>query len=201
MWLIKRYGLGGFPFGFEMEDHFYLALRVVIGITCVISMFGSCVIIFTYVAFKELRTLARQQLVNLSVADIIVALSHLVGLVALRVETYNDGSEGYNGSNFSSPFIIENSTVSTHDHHQWALCKVQGGFTMCGTIASFLWSLALGFFMLVIIVFRRPDFGRYLVFLYYPICWGVPLSLTLWFALTTPTYLGFAESADIGKYV
>lgn len=173
-----------------MEDY-YLALRVVIGITCVISMFGSCVIISTYIAFKDLRTLARQQLVNLSVADIIVALSHLVGLAALRVETYDDDSEHYT-NNIS---VIENATTT----YESALCTVQGGFTMCGTIASFLWSLGLGFFMLVIIVFRRPDVGRCLVFLYYPICWGVPLALTLWFALTKPTYLGFAESADIGN--
>lgn len=178
----------------EMEDY-YLALRVAIGIICVISMFGSCVIIFTYVAFKELRTLARQQLVNLSIADIIVASSHLVGLVALKVETYDDDSVKVSNSS-----VIQNiSTAISTTHPQWTLCKVQAGFTMCGTIASFLWSLGLGFFMLIIIVFRRPNFARYLAFLYYPICWGIPLALTLWFALVKPTYLGFAESADIGE--
>ena len=167
---------------------FFLSLRVVVGITCIISIFGACVIVFTYVAFKNLRTLARQQLVNLSVADIVIAASHFVGLVALRVEDYD-------ADTFDNEFNVSNFSAA-----QETLCKVQGGFTMFGSIASFLWSLALGFYMLMVIVLRRPNFTRYLVFVYYPVCWGVPLALTLWFALSKPTYLGFVKDADIGKY-
>ena len=163
------------------------------GITCIISIFGACVIIFTYVAFKDLRTLARQQLVNLSAADIIVAASHLVGLVALRVEDY--------GASSGADTFDNTSNISNSSAVQGTLCRVQAGFTMCGTIASFLWSLALGFYMLVIIVLRRPNFARYLILVYYPVCWGVPVALTLWFALVKPTYLGFVDSADIGKYI
>ena len=166
---------------------FFLALRVVVGITCIVSIFGACMIIFTYVAFKNLRTLARQQLVNLSVADIVVAASHFVGLVALRVEDYA-------ADTFNNESNVSNSST------QGTLCKVQGGFTMYGSIASFLWSLALGFYLLMIIVWRRPNFTRYLLFVYYPVCWGVPLALTLSFALQKPTFLGFVKDADIGKY-
>ena len=167
-----------------MSDEFFLSLRVIVGTTCVVSICGACVIILTYIAFKDLRTLPRQQLVNLSVADIIVAASHLVGLAALKVEKFSDNATYYS-----------NATAA-----QKTLCEVQGGFTMGGTIASFLWSLALGFYMLLVIVLRRPDFARHLAYVYYPVCWGVPLALTLWFALVNPTYLGFAEHADIGKY-
>ena len=161
-----------------------LVVRVITGITCVLSVLGAFVIILTYVAFKDLRTLARQQLVNLCVADIIVAASHFVGLTALKVEYYNPTS--YDN-------ISNTSTV------QEELCRVQGGFTMFGTLASFLWTLALGFYLLMIIVLKRPDFAHFLVYVYYPICWGIPLILVLWFALVTPTYLGFGEGADIGK--
>ena len=171
------------------SDDFFLAVRVLVGITCLVSMFGASGIILTYIMFKDLRTLARQQLVNLSVADIIVAASHFVGLVALKVENYSGASSAGEYNNTSNI-----STV------QETLCRVQGGFTMCGTIASFLWSLALGLYMLIIVVLRRPDFSRYLVFVYYPVCWGVPVALTLWFALVKPTYLGFVEGADVGKY-
>ena len=156
------------------------------GITCLVSMFGAFLIILTYIVFKDLRTLARQQLVNLSVADIIVAGSHFVGLVAFKVEDYSHQEEYYsvNESNNSEPNT---------------LCHVQAGFTMCGTIASFLWSLALGLYLLIVIWLRRPDFARYLVFAYYPICWGVPVALTLWFALVKPTYLGYVRDADVGE--
>ena len=175
------------------SQDFFLALRVVVGITCVVSICGACVIILTYVAFKDLRTLARQQLVNLSVADIVVAGSHIVGLMVLKVETY-DGSNwraiDYDNIN------ISNTTLTVQER----LCRVQAGFTMCGSIASFLWSLALGLYMLMIIVLRRPEIARYMVLLvYYPVCWGLPLALTLWFALRNPTYLGFVEDTDIGK--
>lgn len=145
-------------------------------------MFGAFMIILTYIVFKDLRTPARQQLVNLSIADIIVAGSHFVGLVAFKVEDYIYQEE-HNGV----------------FNHSKTLCHVQAGFTMCGTIASFLWSLALGLYLLIVIVLRRPDFGRYLIFVYYLICWGVPVVLTLWFALINPTYLGFVQNADVGK--
>ena len=167
---------------------FYLSLRVVIGSTCVVSICGASLIILTFIAFRDLRTLARQQLVNLSLADIVVAASHLVGLAALSVENYDENipKHAYNYTNLSN----SNNSVDT-------LCRVQAAFTMCGTIASFLWSLALGFYMLMVIVLRRPDFARYLLFLYYPVCWLVPLALSLWFTLNNPTYLGYSK-ANIG---
>ena len=183
-----------------MMDAFFLSLRVVVGVTCVVSVCGASLIILTFIAFKDLRTLARQQLVNLSVADIMVAGSHLLGIVALRVESHGsadyltDADGNYNLTNVSA----SNSTpVGTA---VGTLCRVQASLTMCGTIASFLWSLALGFYMLTIIVLRRPDFARYLLVLYYPVCWLIPLAMTLWFALVKPTYFGFSQS-DIGMTV
>ena len=172
------------------EPDFILALKVVSGITCLLSILGAGLIIATYVAFRDLRTVARQQLVNLSLADMTVAASHFVGLAALQVENYETPhNSGGNGSD--NAFNYSTSEQNT-------LCKVQGGFTMLGTLASFLWTLALGFYMLMVIVLQRTDVARYLLFLYYPICWGVPLTLTLWFGLVKPTYLGFGEGADIG---
>ena len=161
-------------------EPFFLSLRIVVGTTCVVSIIGASLIILTFVAFKDLRTLARQQLVNLSVADILVAGSHLFGLAALRVEKYDSWMDN-NTTNSTTPLA----------------CHVQASFTMFGTIASFLWSLALGFYMLMVIVLRRPDIARYLMLLYYPVCWLVPLGLTLSFALVKPTYLGYGKF-DIG---
>ena len=177
----------------DAEAGFILTVRVLAGTTCVLSILGACLIIFTYAAFKDLRTLARQQLVNLSVADTIVAASHFVGVAALNIDDYQasyDDNPDYNSSN---------STLTETLTAQDALCRVQGGFTMLGTLASFLWTLALGFYMLMVIVLKRPDYARYLLFVYYPACWGIPLALTLWFALVKPIYLGFGEGADIGE--
>ena len=177
--------------GVEMgstESDFVLALKVLSGITCILSMVGAGFIIATYAAFRDLRTLGRQQLVNLSLADMIVAASHFVGLAALNFDKYElqySSSGDGNSSNYS--------TV------QDTLCRVQAGFTMFATLASFLWILALGAYMLAFIALRRPETTRYLLLIYYPACWGVPLVLTLWFGLVKPTYLGFGEGADIGQ--
>ena len=58
------------------EADFLFALKAVSGITCLLSMLGAGLIIATYVAYRDLRTLGRQQLVNLSLADMTVAASH-----------------------------------------------------------------------------------------------------------------------------
>lgn len=164
-----------------ISKDFLLSLRVVVGITCLLSIFGASLIIFTYAVFKDLRTFARQMLVNLSVADIMVAASHFVGLVA-KVERF-------------IPYYSNSTQNNTTDR----LCSTQAAFTMYGSISSFLWTMALGIYMLMVIVLRRPDFAKYFVSVCYMVCWGMPLALVLWFALVHPTYLGFAEGADVGK--
>lgn len=168
-------------------EPFFLSLRIVVGTTCVVSIIGASLIILTFVSYKDLRTLARQQLVNLSVADILVAGSHLFGLAALRVEKYDLWMD----------VQVNNTSPHTTNWTPPLACHVQASFTMFGTIASFLWSLALGFYMLMVIVLRRPDIARYLMLLYYPVCWLLPLGLTLWFALVKPTYLGYGKF-DVG---
>ncbi len=57
-----------------------VAIRVGVGTSSCLSLLGSMLIIYTFVAYRDLRTLARQLLVNLSIADLTVAVSHLVGL-------------------------------------------------------------------------------------------------------------------------
>ena len=168
-----------------ISKDFLLSLRVVVGITCLLSVLGASLIIFTYAVFKDLRTLARQMLVNLSVADIMIAASHFVGLVA-RVERFIP---------YYSNDTQNNTTVPTAD----TPCSTQAAFTMYGSISSFLWTMALGIYMLMVIVLKRPDVAKYFVFMSYLVCWGMPLALVLWFALIKPTYLGFAEGADVGK--
>ena len=159
-------------------QNFILALKVAAGTTCILSVLGASLIILTYVAFKDLRTTARQLLVNLSVADILVAGSHFVGLFA----------------NFERflPWYNPHWDGRTTD----ALCSVQAAVTMCGSIASFMWTTALAFYMFVVIVYRRPNLAKKLVYAFYPLCWGVPIATTIGFGVAG--FLGFEDSADVG---
>ena len=58
-----------------------LAIRVGVGTSSSLSLIGAALIVFTFVNYRDLRTTARQLLVNLSIADFMVASSHIVGLL------------------------------------------------------------------------------------------------------------------------
>ena len=57
------------------------AVRVGVGFCSSLSVLGACAIILSYAAFPELRTTARQLLLNLSITDIVLALARLLGLI------------------------------------------------------------------------------------------------------------------------
>lgn len=167
------------------EHRFVVALTSAVVITSLLSVFGSGLIIFTYAAFKNLRTVAREILVQLSIADIIMCVSHIVGVLVNLPRFIPQHCE--------TPESLANITYDD------VACKIQGGATMFGTISSFLWTIAVAVYLLTIIVFEKQQFARRLRFTFYPICWGIPFSLVVWFGINN--YLGFEESVDIGKSV
>jgi len=157
----------------ETADYI-LTVKIVVGTTCLLSILGASLIILTYVAFRDLRTIARQLLVNLSVADIVIAASHFVGLLT--------NYERFLYSNLRSDVDV------------W--CSVQGAVTMYGTISSFLWTIAVALYMFTVIVMKRPEIAKKMVPVYYLVCWGVPIVFPVWFGIKR--YLGFELPADVG---
>lgn len=57
------------------------AVRGGVGVSCCLSVVGAFAIILSYAAFPELRTMARQLLLNLSIADIALSFVYLWGLI------------------------------------------------------------------------------------------------------------------------
>ena len=180
----------------SLEPHFVLSLQITVGTTCVLSILGAGLIILTYIAFRDLRTTARQLLVNLSIADIVVAASHFVGLLAV-LDLYGESnpcsaSRQLSGDNVSAT-IIAKETVDN------VICQVQGGFTLFGTLGSFLWTIAVAVYLFVVsIVADKPSLGRRLRFVFYPVCWGIPAGIAVAFGVKG--YLGFEENLDIGRF-
>ena len=167
------------------EHRFVVALTSAVVVTSLLSVFGSGLIIFTYAAFKNLRTVAREILVQLSIADIVMSVSHIVGVLGNLPRFIPQQCE--------APESIANIT------NEDIACKIQGGTTMFGTISSFLWTIAVAVYLLMIIVFEKQKLARWLRFTFYPICWGIPFALVVWFGIND--YLGFEESVDIGKSI
>lgn len=57
------------------------AVRLGVGLCSSLSVLGACAIMLSYAAFPELRTVTRQMLLNLSIADILLSLAFLLGLI------------------------------------------------------------------------------------------------------------------------
>ena len=152
---------------------FILLLQVAVGTVCVLSILGSALIIFTFVFFRDLRTTARHFLANLSVADCIIAASHLIGLFA----------------NYRR-FLCD-AESSEHD----VSCTLQAAATMFGTLAAFAWTLAIAVYMWSIVVLRRKA-ATWSIVLSYAVCWGVPAAMVIGYGAAG--YFGFDEGVDIG---
>ena len=161
---------------------FILALRICVSITSILSMLGASLIIGTFIAFKSLRTKARQLLVQLSIADFLLALSHLVGV-------------NLNLPRFASR-ICSNRLETDYNITGDAFCEVQAGISIFSTLGSFFWTVAVALYLLTIIVFEKPKVGKYLTYLSYVVCWGVPAVVVVIFG--TLNYLGFHANLDAG---
>ena len=163
-----------------IEPGFILAVKLTAGTTSVLSILGASLIIITYVVFPNLRTTARQLLISISIADIIVSLSHLVGLIA-------------NFERFIYQFNNETWNTSTSD----PLCISQAAFSMFGTLASFLLSLAIGVYLVGLVVWKKPHVWKKTVPVIYIICWGIPSIMVIPNAVVHS--FGFALGANIGE--
>ena len=144
-----------------LSDQVILATQVTATITCILSILGASLIIFTYVAFKKLRTIARQLLVCLSVADIIIAASHFVGLFANYERFLTKDEDG----------IRVPSNMSYRD----SLCIAQGAFSIFGTVASLLLSMMIAGYLLVLTQSKSMRPAKLMLPFIYVISWGVPL--------------------------
>lgn len=161
---------------------FVLALNVSVGIVCLLSILGSTSIIFSFVIFRELRTAGRFILLNLSVADLIVALANLLG--AAISPQFHD---------MTDPSDINNSTSLL------ALsCKIDAFFGLFATDSSILWTIVLLSYLYITLHCFRPSRSCFKVSMTICmiICWGLPLAISLWFIIEG--YFGFQSGFSPG---
>lgn len=167
------------------SHNFVLAMKVCVTFVSVLSLAGATLIVGTFLAFKTLRTRARQILVQLSLADFAVAASHVIGVHV-------------NLSKYAEHVCLEDPRTDTNFTTD-TFCKIQGGVTIFFTVSSFFWTIAVGLYLLVVIVFESPRVGRWLTWGSYPVCWGVPTVLVVVFAVKD--YFGFHAYVDTGDSV
>ena len=98
------------------------------GCMSVASMFGSVIIIVTYVAFPDLQTSGRRLLVYLSIADFFTALGNLFGILW---------------------YILKDEMPVTVGHN---FCQFHAVLTICSSISSFLWTVVIAVHLYLCIV-------------------------------------------------
>ena len=149
--------------------------KVAISFTSVLSIIGASFIILSYVAFPKIRTRARQFLVNLSVADLILALSSLIGAIVY----YGNGK-------------LQQATQDSDTLQQ--LCAAQAAFVVFGVLSTMFWTVAVAFYLCTLAVCNRQP--SVLVVALYAVCWGVPGVLTIWLGVSD--HLGLDPGATNG---
>ena len=132
-----------------------LGLRVVVITTCALSMVGALLIVLLYALLPSMRTKPISILVHISLMDFLTAAANLTGVVLVTV--HSDYGPG---------------------------CVAQASLAMYGTLASVLWTSGLAVYVFAVVLFGEQKVGRHILLGLSFLCYGLPLLMTLWFALT-----------------
>ncbi|XP_065901723.1 G-protein coupled receptor 157-like isoform X4 [Dysidea avara] len=151
-------------------------VRIVSGVTCILSILGSLAIIFSYIIIKNIRSKAREILVHLSVMDLTFTSANLIGLV-LPYDRY---------------LLHEHSGYAHNTYDR--VCKAQAFIAVYGTIGSVLWTLGLAVYLYYRIVSHDANVTKWVVRLLYVVCYTLPLYASLWLLLTG--HLGYPKKDD-----
>ncbi len=163
---------------------FQILLRVVVSVSSILSVIGSIAIILSYALIKELKTLARHTLVCLAIADLLLNVSGLLGIVSEVSALDPDESS-------TLAHVDKNSSLGN-----W--CKTQAAVLVFGTESSILWTVGVAVYMFALVVVQPKvrRWGVILVAILHVVCWGVPFILTLWLLLAG--FLWFDSAATPG---
>lgn len=196
--------------GYEISDSpspfmkKHLWTRIIVMITCVLSMLGALLIIFSFVCCKDLRSRGRQILVNISIMDFGVGMFNLAGSAVYFDGLYHQEScencTVYKPSAFFTPphcrefqsdlvYCPESATV----HY---FCLAQACLSGFFTYGSILWTNSLCFYLYFRIVYSGTKWARYCVYASYMFCYGMPLFIILWLSMTGR--LGFSPYESSG---
>ena len=143
-------------------------LRAVVGVSCCLSILGSLLIILSYILFKKRRTRAREILLHISLMDLGVALSNLIGLSVYFDRFYHDSDV----ADVTVPAYID------------GLCKTQAFFAAYCTISSILWTTSLAAFLYFLIIYHKSRISVYFQMSSHVVCYILPLLTALWLVFT-----------------
>lgn len=157
-------------------------LRVVVGVTCALSMFGSVLIILSYCVVPGIRTKGREILVNLSVMDFVAAAANGTGIAV--------NFDGYLGESANASGNL--SHVATMNR----VCVAQAVFAQYGTVSSILWTVSLAVYIYFCVMVANKKIAFRSVYVFYVLSYGLPAIVSVWYVATGK--LGFDRLGGSG---
>ena len=160
------------------------SVRVVVGVTCILSMLGAILIVLSYILIRDIRTKAREILVHLSLMDFMAAAANFTGII-VNFDQY------LSSSNYTEMDISEEKYYAMKD-----LCVAQASFAVYGTISSVLWTICIAVYIYLRIMNEGNVSAKHASYFFYVLCYGLPCGVTVWYVLTGK--LGYARYGGSG---
>lgn len=130
-------------------------------LSCFLSIFGSFVIIITYINLPVIQNFARKLLLSLTVADLLTAFGNSIGSIRYLVLKSKGGD---------CELLLASDSV----------CVVQSFITTYSSMASFFWTSIIAFHIYMQIIHRSSGMRTGLMLIGYQVlCWGVPGIITI----------------------
>ena len=117
----------------------------------VLSVIGSCIIILTFIRYKDIRTPSRHVIVCIAISDLVSSLSNCAALLI---------KPGM--SRLGDPCVIQSLIGTTF------------------ILSSFLWNMFLAISLFVVIVFQNTKLAERIIFPWFHLTgWFVPLTINM----------------------
>ena len=130
--------------------------RILLGVASGLSIFGSLLVILTYILYKDIRTVSRHIIICISIADFVVTLFNCLAL-------------------FISPVV--DSQAKDFDIIS---CKIQSFISTSAVLWSFLWTMVLAMYLYCVLVKESTRIGKRIVWPWaHLLCWTIPLCINI----------------------
>ena len=188
-----------------------VSLRIVVILTCSLSVIGSLLIIFSYACFRHLRSKPREILMHISLMDLGVSLANLIGAAVYFDHYFHAPAAGISNSSLvpagsltpAKPVHYELGPVSQTETPTArpaieGLCKAQAFFAGYFTLGSIFWTIFLSMYIYLFLLYFRtkPKLPYYALCTSYFASYGVPLLVSTWLVLTG--HLGYGPYNSSG---
>lgn len=185
--------------------HKQLWIRVIVMVTCSLSISGACLIIMSFVCFKNLRSRGRQILTHISIMDLGAALFNLIGSAVYFDHYYQYKSIGncttnqrpiYHPLPLSPTYSPDDGAMCPQSLTVKYLCITQATLAVYFTLGSIFLSSCLSVYLYFRIVYFNSPIVKHVFHFSCIISYTLPLLLTVWLLLTGR--LGYSPQESAG---